>query len=251
MIEILHAGLLLTALLPAYTSAANLQAPGVYEHAVTYKVHPDFESRSNDIQEAIKVEKILPGYLDHFNPPGELFVKYPYGDGYSVLYGNYISPMYAIEAPSVTFQSFFPYFDSFSQDLYLLAITDIGRDEQQNARAVWINLALDQDRIVNKTGPDKKAPAIKNDYFTAALDLKDDKALVQYLGPQPISGTGKHELVFILFRQPLGRLPYHHLKQRLNWGTNISGHGIQDWADYYGLQPIGVNFFESSDDGLY
>lgn len=225
----------------------------VFERKVTYPVHPQFKSQSQDILDGLEAGGILQRYLHRFKPPGRLYVEF-YDGEFVVKQGNYISQLDVVEMPSVSFESFFPLSWSFLNGYYTLAVTDMTKTSQ-SARAVWVNMRVDKENV--KTGSLKNRDTMNDstmnaEFFTVGFDPQDDAdTLVPYVPPYITEPDGVHQIVFILFRQPRKMQPLQRLKFRDNWGSTIQGHGVQDWADYYDLQPIGLNYYTTSDEGLF
>jgi len=68
---------------------------------------------------------------------------------------------------------------------------------------------------------------------------------VEYLGPAPPEGTGKHRYVFVLLA-PENEGERKELKkpdERPHWGYGKVGTGVREWARDNSLVPVGANFF--------
>ncbi|CCH46017.1 Phosphatidylethanolamine-binding protein [Wickerhamomyces ciferrii] len=215
----------------------------VVQSVDTSKILPTYKQFSESISERLEDSKVLPEYLGSWKPLGSFIIKYK--DSENLELGNYLSPNQTENPPTeFTFKSFFTLTKQFKSDLYSIALTDLDPDYEK-AHAIWENIPFnDEDFTIVENQKD-------NDTFDTTFNLTNSRNLLEYLGPGPRPGTGTHRYVYILFRQPYGKLPNHELKFRERWGSKYLEHGVEDWANYYGLEPLAVNFFTSSneDDG--
>lgn len=207
---------------------------------------PALKPFSYAIVDRLEAGGVLQSYLYHFYPEGDLNVTYvtPY-QTISVDLGNYLSPFDVIEEPfKIEFKSFKPFSDMFFKHLYSLVLVDIdGENGSENCNSIWINISINEKDLTflnDKTG-----------LFKVLINLKKSQDLVRYIGAQPQLETGEHRYVFVLFRQKYGYLPFQPLKFREHWGSRDVKHGVQQWAEYYHLEPIAVNYFISSNEGLF
>ncbi|KAH3686863.1 hypothetical protein WICPIJ_002158 [Wickerhamomyces pijperi] len=219
---------------------------------------PRFEYYPWSIREKLMENNVLSNYLLHFKAAGELFVSFdslydPY-ESFDVQYGNYLEVWHTKLEPSFLFQSFFPIEQSFLNNYFTLVLTSLDPDFERSLD-VWINLSI-MPQDVKLSDPADFETEFKNKQgihgtrqtFNATFDFKSGVNLVPYKQPKPQKGSGDNRFVFLLFRQPSGALPIERLKFRDRWGSKYNDHGVVDWADYYGLEPIAVNFFNSSYD---
>lgn len=204
------------------------------------KILPTYKEWSNSIQDQLESNDILLLYLHNWNPFGSLELKYE--NDQKVELGNYLSPTATNSSPiEVTYKSFTPITKQFKKELYSLAMTDLDSDPSyEKCHSIWENIKFNEEDFTIITNPEDKQS------FHTTFDLSNSFELMEYNGPKPIPNTGNHRYVFILFRQPYGKLPNHKLKFRERWGSKYEGHGIEDWANYYGLEPLAVNYFTSS-----
>lgn len=73
--------------------------------------------------------------------------------------------------------------------------------------------------------------------------------LKSYLPPTPPPKTGKHRYVFVLLagsKEDAGELKAP--KKRKHWGYKKVRHGVRDWAEEWGLEVVGANFFFAEDE---
>lgn len=214
----------------------------VVESIESNKILPSYKEWSNSIQDKLETNDILLLYLHNWNPLGSLEIKYE--DDLKVELGNYLSPINTTNFPiEVTYKSFSPITKQFKKELYSLAMTDLDSDPlYEKCHSIWENIKFNEEDFTIITNPEDKQS------FHTTFNLSNLFQLMEYIGPNPKPNTGSHRYVFILFRQPYGKLPNHKLKFRERWGSKYEGHGIEDWANYYGLEPLGVNYFISSNE---
>ncbi|CCH46340.1 54S ribosomal protein L35, mitochondrial [Wickerhamomyces ciferrii] len=212
-----------------------------------YRIEPDFKFRSIGIKKELEHSKVLYDYLYHWKPPGELNIEFNEQHSEVVTYGNYISPLDTLEPPTeIEYLSFFPLSKNFVNELYTLVLDGIDKEGYETSHAIWVNIPFDKDDFESVQLESGKST------FRFKVNLKHAGDLLRFVGPRPLKDTGVHQYVFILFRQPHGWFPKHKLRQRENWGTDHKDHyGVSSWANYYDLQPLGVNFFTSSNEGLF
>lgn len=225
---------------------------------IAVKTLPQFLSSQKYIIQSLKDHQILQKYyLFEFSPIGELLVEFSSKETkkmYPVTFGNYISPMDALD-PSITFKSFFPYDVNFIESYYTIAVTDLN-PKFETCYAIWSNLGIDKRNIrfsesSNKSHDNKKLGSDKIP-FMIHFDLEDGMKTVPYNSIRPQKGTGTHKYVFLLFRQPFGKkITYQDLKFRNRWGSYDESNGVQDWASRYNLQPLAINFFKSENEGEF
>ncbi|KAI9204455.1 phosphatidylethanolamine binding protein [Polychytrium aggregatum] len=67
---------------------------------------------------------------------------------------------------------------------------------------------------------------------------KNGEDLSDYVSPSPPSGSGFHRYVFLLYKQP-GKLDFEVLTGKR------SGWEAHSWAEGYGLELVGCNFFKA------
>jgi len=213
-----------------------------------YQILPNYKFKSIGIKQELDEHiKTLQDYLYHWKPPGELNIEFFEIYSKPVTYGNYISPLDCLKPPTeIQFVSFFPLSVNFYKEKYTLVLNGIDKDGFETCHAVWVNLLFNDENYEIVGHEDGK------ESFKVKFNLRYSDDLMKYIGPRPKEDTGIHKYVFILFRQPYGHFPPHKLKFRENWGSmHPSHHGVASWANYYALQPIGINFFTSSNENLF
>lgn len=209
-----------------------------------------YQEWSNSIHEQLDSEGILSEYLQHWKPLGSFEIQY--SGGYKVAMGNYLSPAQTASIPvEFTYKSFMPITKQFKKQYYSIALTDLDSSSDgspdiryEKCHSIWQNLRFNEnDFTIIENPEDKKS-------FITTFDINSfvDHELMDYVGPGPKPTNDIHRYVFVLFKQPYGNLPNHKLKFRERWGSKYEGHGVEDWANYYGLEPIGVNYFKSSNE---
>lgn len=70
------------------------------------------------------------------------------------------------------------------------------------------------------------------------------KELVEYMGPAPPEGTGKHRYLLLLLEGKEGAKGPSK-DDRKKWGNSEQRTGVAKWAKDNSLTPIGANFFFS------
>jgi len=229
----------------------------VVESIDSNKILPTYKEWADSIHDILEEDQILTDYLSNWKPLGSFEIKYSKADytmdepAVMVELGNYLSPSQTEEQPiDFTFKSFFPLNKHFKKDLYSITLTDLdssadGVVKYEKCHSIWQNLKFNEDNYEIIQNKEDKAS------FETSFDLTNltsSQDLMEYNGPAPKPFTGSHRYVFTLFKQPYGKLPDHKLKFRERWGSRYEGHGVEDWANYYGLEPLSVNFFISSNE---
>lgn len=222
----------------------------VVESIDTNKIIPTYQNWSNSIYEQLESDDVLTLYLQNWKPLGSLQIKYP--EDRLVELGNYLSPLKTSSIPvEFTFKSFTPITKQFKKEYYSITLTDLdsnpgdgGSYSYEKCHSIWQNLKFNEDDFTIIDNPDDK----KSFITTFDITSFQKSQLMEYIGPEPKPNTDVHRYVFILFRQPFGKLPNHKLRFRERWGSEYEGHGVEDWANYYGLKPIAINYFKSSNE---
>jgi len=96
--------------------------------------------------------------------------------------------------------------------------------------------------ITDLTIPEGKAADGSDD-----IDLSKGKVLMEYMGPAPPKGTGKHRYVILLFKNDGEKEPVVP-KDRAHWGYTVEGKervGAMRYAGENGLTLVGANFFQT------
>ncbi len=88
---------------------------------------------------------------------------------------------------------------------------------------------------VKTTSPSVVATANNQDVMT--VDFSRATEIVQYMGPAPPEGTGKHRYVLVLFRG--GGDDLQGPSERKKWGNEEHRQGVRKWAEKNGLKPVG------------
>lgn len=201
---------------------------------------------SNSILESLKKEEIFEDVLPQFTPKGLLQVSY--GGNNEVALGNTLSVAETKSKPKVQFVLDAPTNSSeegvniTEQDRFTLVLTD--PDAPSRTDKKWSEYAhFIASDISLKNTADAGA-----DFLAAEIDLgAQDKELLEYVGPAPPAGTGKHRYVFLLYKQA-GVSPQAP-KDRLNWGYGSPATGVLKWSEEYSLEPWAVNFFYAENKG--
>ncbi|SCU96565.1 LADA_0H01596g1_1 [Lachancea dasiensis] len=191
--------------------------------------------------ESLTTHSIIPDVVksQDFKPWGLLAAEY--SPSAPVAMGNTLSPEETQIKPKVHFtldpKSEFKVQDA---DLFTLVITD--PDAPSRTEKKWseychyvetdIRLPFEYSHNTSSAVPD----------FVAS-ELASGKPLMDYVGPAPPQGTGKHRYVFLLYKQPGDSSNFTKIADRPNWGFGIPATGVDKWATENHLQLIAVNFF--------
>ncbi|SCU99031.1 LAME_0G01552g1_1 [Lachancea meyersii CBS 8951] len=191
--------------------------------------------------DALNTHNIIPDVVKahDFKPWGLLAAEY--SASAPVAMGNSLTVDETQSKPKVHFtldpKSEFKIKDS---DLFTLVITD--PDAPSRTDKKWsefchyvetdIRLPFEYSHNTSSTVPD----------FVAS-ELSNGKPLLDYIGPAPPSGTGKHRYVFLLYKQPGDSSSFTKIADRPNWGFGTPATGVDKWATENHLQLIAVNFF--------
>lgn len=174
-----------------------------------------------------------------FKPWGLLAAEY--SPSAPVAMGNTISVEDAQSKPKVHF-TLDPKSESkiSDSDLFTLVITD--PDAPSRTDKKW-------SEFCHYVETDLRMPSDSSHPTTSALpdfvasELANGKTLVEYHGPAPPKGTGKHRYVFLLYKQSGDSSSFTKVADRPNWGFGTPATGADKWATENHLQLIAVNFF--------
>ncbi|KAI5808098.1 phosphatidylethanolamine-binding protein [Peziza echinospora] len=187
---------------------------------------------SSSIRETLKKHEIIPDVIDDFTPATMISVSYP--SKKEVTLGNTLSPKETQDVPKIQITPEAADDDS----KYTLVLTDPDAPSREDPK--W-------SEFCHWISSDIKLPSIEAIASAQSLEEaspKKGKDVVDYMGPAPPEGTGKHRYVFLLYRNgpKTGTLtgPADHRK---NWGGDKPRHGARQWAKENDLTLVGANFF--------
>ncbi|KAH0545057.1 hypothetical protein FGG08_000828 [Glutinoglossum americanum] len=187
--------------------------------------------------------------IDDFHPSVLLQVSYPTSHR-SVDLGNTLEPSNAKSAPLIEIHqsSTDPSTTSPKDTTYTIALTDPDAPSRENPEwsefCHWITTNIPPASSPNghetKQAANIDAGRIQAEIQTTAKRLKD---IVEYKGPAPPKGTGKH--------RAKGGSNNNNLttpSERKRWGLGKARHGVRQWAEENKLEPVGANFFYAQND---
>lgn len=185
---------------------------------------------SNSIKEGLSKNEIFPDVTDTFEPKGLLTISY--GESNDVALGNTLTPEETSELPKFQFT---PTESGLikENDLFTLVLTDpdapsrTDKKWSEYAHYIQTNIELPQSQDA--------------EFQSVEIEPKGDTVL-SYVGPGPPKGTGKHRYVFLLYKQPNGKIS-SEVADRINWGYGVPATGVKRWARQFDLEPWAVNFF--------
>jgi len=74
------------------------------------------------------------------------------------------------------------------------------------------------------------------------------KELTGYVGSAPPPDTGLHRYIFILYKQPKGQINFKEDHTSCTCATGRANWKAPDFAAKYGLEPVGINFYQAKYD---
>ncbi|AMD19519.1 HCL632Cp [Eremothecium sinecaudum] len=177
----------------------------------------------------------VPSIINSFKPAGNLLVKY--GDEETVVsMGNKLEPAQTAELPS-----------------FMLTVSSAGDEIVKDGDLVTLILT---DPDAPSRTDHKWSEFLHYMEINMVLHTDDEVSFVplegetiaRYVGPGPPAGTGPHRYIWLLYKQPNGRIVEENadqLRLRKNWGYKDVKPpvGVEKWASEKGLQLIGANFF--------
>ncbi|KAI1375610.1 PEBP-like protein [Hypoxylon crocopeplum] len=188
------------------------------------------------VQHELKKAEIFPTVIDKFLPSFLLSAEWPSGEHAEL--GNTVKVDDVQDKPTIKVHrgasdSSSMGRDAFRSDVtYTITITDPDAPSRENPEwsefchfiATGVTVSSDSSDVLRLAGLDDVMP---------------------YKPPGPPPKTGKHRYVFLLFAPANGttdRLRLSKPGDRKHWGTGKERHGVRDWADENGLEPVAANF---------
>lgn len=192
------------------------------------------------VQYELEKAEIFPHVIDKFLPSFLLDAEWPSGEQAKL--GNTVKVDDVQNEPTITAHRSSSTFSSGAKEssdmTYAIVITDPDAPSRDNPEwsefchfiATGVEISSSESSVVRLSG------------------LKD---IVSYRPPGPPAKTGKHRYVFLLLAPANGTSDSLNLSapsDRKNWGTGKARHGVRDWADENGLEPVAANFIYAQND---
>ncbi|XP_022661274.1 protein D2-like isoform X1 [Varroa destructor] len=167
---------------------------------------------------AMDEHKVVPDVVDSVP---ENIVEVNYSEG-RVNLGNVLTPTQVKDIPSVNYTAD-------NDSLYTLCMTDPDAPSRQTPKyREWHHWL-----VGNIPGQ----------------QISEGETLSEYVGAGPPKGTGLHRYVFLVYKQPEGRINFDEKRLTNRSGDNRGGFHIRDFAKKYKLgEPIAANFFQAEYD---
>lgn len=105
--------------------------------------------------------------------------------------------------------------------------------------------------MVDPDAPSRKDPKMREWQHwlvgnIPANEIQKGQVLSEYIGAGPPKGTGEHRYVFLVYKQPSGKISFTEPKLSNKSGKNRGKFSIKKFADKYELgKPIAGNFFQA------
>lgn len=176
-----------------------------------------FDSVRSDsaIKIAMDEHKVVPDVVD--SVPQDL-IEVNYAEA-RVNLGNVLTPTQVKDIPKISFPAD-------KDSLYLLCMTDPDAPSRQTPKyREWHHW------LVGNIPGDK---------------IEDGETLSEYVGAGPPKGTGLHRYVFVVYKQPEGKITFDEKRLTNRSGDNRGGFHIREFAKKYKLgEPVAGNFFQA------
>lgn len=177
------------------------------------------EGASEKAQKLLREKEIVPDVLQTL--PAIDFLKVSYSDDVSVDLGNILTPTQVKEQPKIEYEAE-------SSEFYTLLMTD-------------------------PDAPSRKEPSRREfrHWLTVNIpgnDISNGETIWEYIGSGPPKDTGLHRYVFLLFKQPKGKIDFD--------GPYVSDHSslgrpstsTRDLIKKFNLELKAANFYEAEYD---
>ncbi|KAL3863640.1 hypothetical protein ACJMK2_005389 [Sinanodonta woodiana] len=185
---------------------------GFYVLAVTAVEPVSLENFKND--------GVVPDVIDEV-PPNVLQVKYGSID---VQPGMILTPAWVKDPPTVDYQG------------------DVG------SYYTLVMIDPDAPSRVNPVSGEWQHWLVTN---IPGKDVKRGQENIEYVGAGPPKGTGLHRYVFLLYKQPQGKMKFKDIPKLTNHsGVGRAGHNVRRFIAMYGLEGnlVAGNFFKAKYD---
>jgi len=168
-------------------------------------------------ESALVTEKVVPDVIDAVP---KHTVKVEYSKGVEVHDGNVLTPTQVQDSPStITWKN---KEDSF----YVLCLTD-------------------------PDAPSRTSPKYREWHHWLVGNIPGDDiakgdTLTEYVGAGPPKGTGLHRYVYVVYKQPEGKITFDERRLTNRSGDHRGNFKVRDFAKKYALgEPIAANFFQA------
>ncbi|XP_059620801.1 protein D3-like [Phlebotomus argentipes] len=172
-----------------------------------------------DVASKFKDFEVVPDVLDTA-PENPIEIKYP--SGVEVNYGNELTPTDVKDIPYVTWSAN-------SEDYYTLILTDPDAPSRAEPRfrefKHWV--------VVNIPGK----------------SVSEGETIAEYIGSGPPKGTGLHRYVFLVYKQPSGKVDFSAEEKTSNRSrAGRPSFSAKKFAAKYSLQLLAGNFYQAQYD---
>ncbi|GAB0097631.1 Phosphatidylethanolamine-binding protein [Sergentomyia squamirostris] len=153
-------------------------------------------------------------------PESPVEVKYP--SGVEVNFGNELTPTDVKDIPYVSWKAN-------AEDYYTLIMTD-------------------------PDAPSRKEPKFREFKHWVVSNIpgssvKDGETIAEYIGSGPPKGTGLHRYVFLVYKQPSGKIDISSEEKTTNKSrAGRPSFSARKFADQYSLQFVAGNFYQAQYD---
>ncbi|KAL0640354.1 carboxypeptidase Y inhibitor [Maublancomyces gigas] len=192
---------------------------------------------NQSLRESLRKHEIIPDVVDDFTPNTMLSIAFLTNKEVSL--GNTLKPEDAQEQPILQIT---PESEDESKT-YTIVLTDPDAPSRKDTKwsefCHWI--------VTDVKLPSLEAITASATAESMSIDFSRSRELVKYMGPAPPEKTGKHRYVFLLYRNPSSGGKLEGPSHRKRWGNDEPRTGVRQWAEKYGLELVGANFFFAQD----
>ncbi|KAI1209502.1 PEBP-like protein [Annulohypoxylon truncatum] len=215
---------------------ATLAGATEHEQIVISPFKPHLlDSDVNEVQRELEKAEIFPTVIDKFLPSFLLNAEWSSGERTEL--GNTVKVDKVQNEPTITVRRGGSASSSGvrgnSNVTYTIIITDPDAPSRENPE--W-------SEFCHFIATDVEISSSETSAAVRSSSLKD---IVPYKPPGPPPKTGKHRYVFLLLAPvngTTGSLDLSKPSDRKHWGTGKARHGVRDWAEENGLEPVAANF---------
>ncbi|KAH8149568.1 uncharacterized protein LAJ45_06197 [Morchella importuna] len=193
---------------------------------------------NQSLRDSLKKHDIIPDVVDDFTPSTMISVIYPGNNDVSL--GNTLKPSETQKQPQLQIMPE----DSDSSKTYTVVLTDPDAPSRDDHK--WSEFCHWIMTDVKVASPDVVTAAANAD--TLGIDLSKATQVVEYMGPAPPEKTGKHRYVFLLYKGSGKKVEAPSDRKKWGHADSAERKGAKIWADKYGLELIGANFFYAQND---
>lgn len=215
----------------------------VFAFLTLFWVASCLEATPSEVVNKFREDEIVPDVIEDFKSELPL-LKISYPSGKEVYLGNILTPTQVKDQPDVEWEAE-------EGALYTLLMTGKLKDWWLN-HGIYIN-SVDFISSSDPDAPSRKEPTKREfrHWLTVNIqgnDLSSGESIYQFIGSGPPEKTGLHRYVFLLFKQPNGKIAFDSPYVSDHSALGRPSTSTRDLITKYNLKLVAGNFYQAEYD---